>query len=295
MALEPQPYVYASQIGSDPNSPPPSWFESHKVLLVKLAGAVAAVVVVGLVILFFVQRYQASVALQEQQTETEIKIVTTDCDQAKNKTACQALAQTALAREQADLSYCLGLIGDDFDDCATVVAVAAKNDASCKKIVDVKKKTACEQIVSVVVAKEADTYEACDKIEDEVLKAGCQKSWISVRLLSGECVSPPMTDAQCATANAIKPALEAKDLALCDTIADEDDQALCQELVDALQPKEVAEVVDTTTDSDGDGLADFDETNTWKTDPAKADTDGDGFDDGTEVKGGYNPNGSGKL
>ncbi|MCX6779538.1 MAG: hypothetical protein NTU97_04945 [Candidatus Magasanikbacteria bacterium] len=33
----------------------------------------------------------------------------------------------------------------------------------------------------------------------------------------------------------------------------------------------------------------------WKTDPLVADTDGDGFNDGQEVKNGYNPLGSGKL
>lgn len=48
-------------------------------------------------------------------------------------------------------------------------------------------------------------------------------------------------------------------------------------------------------DSDSDGLFDREEVKVYKTDPLKADTDGDGFSDGEEVKGGYNPNGSGKL
>ena len=33
----------------------------------------------------------------------------------------------------------------------------------------------------------------------------------------------------------------------------------------------------------------------YKTDPLKADTDGDGVIDGVEVDNGYDPNGSGKL
>jgi hypothetical protein len=49
------------------------------------------------------------------------------------------------------------------------------------------------------------------------------------------------------------------------------------------------------SDSDNDSLSDFDEIKTYKTNPLKPDTDGDGFMDGAEVKGGYNPNGSGKL
>jgi hypothetical protein len=42
-------------------------------------------------------------------------------------------------------------------------------------------------------------------------------------------------------------------------------------------------------------LLDNTEINTFKTDPLKADTDGDGHKDGEEVFGGYNPLGPGKL
>lgn len=48
-------------------------------------------------------------------------------------------------------------------------------------------------------------------------------------------------------------------------------------------------------DTDGDGLMDEDETSTWGSNPLRADTDADGYDDDTEVVNGYNPNGSGKL
>lgn len=42
-------------------------------------------------------------------------------------------------------------------------------------------------------------------------------------------------------------------------------------------------------DTDGDGINDGDETRTYASDPLKADTDGDGFTDGDEVYGGYDP------
>jgi len=50
-----------------------------------------------------------------------------------------------------------------------------------------------------------------------------------------------------------------------------------------------------STDTDGDGLFDYEEAKTYNTNPLNPDTDGDGFLDGQEVKGGYNPNGPGKL
>ncbi|MFA5358874.1 MAG: hypothetical protein WC310_03590 [Patescibacteria group bacterium] len=48
-------------------------------------------------------------------------------------------------------------------------------------------------------------------------------------------------------------------------------------------------------DSDLDGLFDKEEVYIYKTDPLNSDTDGDGYKDGQEVKGGYDPNGPGRL
>ena len=48
-------------------------------------------------------------------------------------------------------------------------------------------------------------------------------------------------------------------------------------------------------DSDNDVLFDREEVKVYGTDPLKADTDGDGYSDGVEVKGGFNPLGTGKL
>ncbi len=48
-------------------------------------------------------------------------------------------------------------------------------------------------------------------------------------------------------------------------------------------------------DTDNDGLTDREEVMIYKTNPLNPDTDGDSYLDGMEVKGGYNPNGPGKL
>ncbi|HZJ41329.1 MAG TPA: hypothetical protein VFD16_03635 [Candidatus Saccharimonadales bacterium] len=48
-------------------------------------------------------------------------------------------------------------------------------------------------------------------------------------------------------------------------------------------------------DTDNDGLSDYEEVKIYKTDPLLADTDGDSYPDGQEVRGGYNPNGDGKF
>ena len=48
-------------------------------------------------------------------------------------------------------------------------------------------------------------------------------------------------------------------------------------------------------DTDTDGLSDYEEIKIYQTNPLSADSDGDGYLDGAEVAGGYNPNGPGKL
>jgi hypothetical protein len=48
-------------------------------------------------------------------------------------------------------------------------------------------------------------------------------------------------------------------------------------------------------DTDSDELSDYEEVKIYKTNPLSADTDGDSYLDGAEVKSGYNPNGAGKL
>lgn len=51
----------------------------------------------------------------------------------------------------------------------------------------------------------------------------------------------------------------------------------------------------TDADTDNDNLSDKDEVVIYATDPRKADTDGDSFLDGDEVRGGFDPNGQGRL
>lgn len=49
------------------------------------------------------------------------------------------------------------------------------------------------------------------------------------------------------------------------------------------------------SDGDQDGLSYYEETFVWKTNPQSADSDGDGYNDGTELKNGFNPLGSGTI
>jgi hypothetical protein len=69
------------------------------------------------------------------------------------------------------------------------------------------------------------------------------------------------------------------------------------ELNDLIQKVQTFEAIrkertetDSTIDTDGDGISDFDEITLYKTDPNQADSDNDGFTDGAEIIKGFNPN-----
>jgi hypothetical protein len=50
-----------------------------------------------------------------------------------------------------------------------------------------------------------------------------------------------------------------------------------------------------SVDTDFDGLFDYEEVKVFLTSPTRADSDGDGYADGVEIKNGFNPNGPGRL
>lgn len=79
---------------------------------------------------------------------------------------------------------------------------------------------------------------------------------------------------------------------ICDNGDDDDDDTFvdCDDLDCVVNPNDgLLDPACNGGDWDGDGLPNFDEINTYGTDPANPDTDGDGFSDGDEVAAGTDP------
>lgn len=72
------------------------------------------------------------------------------------------------------------------------------------------------------------------------------------------------------------------------------DQKICNNISNEAEKSECKNSVDFFSDDDNDGLSNYQES-IYRSNPNKADTDGDGHSDGEEVKNGFNPNGEGKL
>jgi hypothetical protein len=187
-----------------------------------------------------------------------------------------------------------------------VVKVARANfDADgCKLISDKEKQTNCADTIYRALASEEMDISWCEKISTEALRNRCVQAMTEAIATTKGCAGTGVAQTICDSLKALEAAAASEDPAQCLALADPGDQVNCLEAVgsgdrdhDDLSAslEERLGSSDTDTDSDDDGLSDFDEYNKYGTDPANPDTDGDGYLDGAEVQNGYNPLGSGRL
>lgn len=264
MDYQPQPYIYASEVGQNPlPTPPQNWFVSHKALLIKIGAAVLVLLVVGLIVLFLVNRLRANHAAQIAEVAKETAAVSDaqkECDQTRNPEKCNASVAADLAQSTGKVSFCNELTAEAYDNCVGLAALTSKSLIACQQIKDQEKETACANAVDALL------HPAVLEVDAET-----------------------------------QAAIDAHNPDGCLAMTDETKREICLELVgvpdrdlDGLNQEEEITLgsSDTNIDSDADGLSDTDEVNIWKTNPAKADTDGDSYSDGVEVKAGYNPLGT---
>jgi len=119
----------------------------------------------------------------------------------------------------------------------------------------------------------------------QVLESGPSISNVPAITVPEESVAPPETEEPIDT-SAVEAIME-EEAGVVDVDTDMDGIIDDEELNLGTNPMKV--------DSDDDGLTDREEVKIYKTDPLNPDTDGDTYLDGEEARGGYNPNGSGKL
>jgi hypothetical protein len=223
------------------------------------------------------------------------------CSREANPEACKAQRLTEMASESGSTSLCESLSGIERESCFATVAATKGDERLCAEVKDETNHAACLDEAIRTRAIAAHDASLCSQMPDERRRAGC-----------ADTILGPVTSANCAQRDpehcpdyqATEEAVASGRTDACEGIADETMRLACMDAAGSSDPDgDGLLATDETSfgtdpqksDTDGDGLSDYDEVVTWKSDPTKADTDGDSFSDGTEVSGGYDPNGPGRL
>ncbi|NCD01037.1 hypothetical protein EOL94_03020 [bacterium] len=163
-----------------------------------------------------------------------------------------------IAREKKDISLCDKLSGNDKDKCqGKIIRDLSIEDDDIVKCLDIVLDNDRNGCINIILENNGYEIDLCKNLEGE------DKNY---------CID---------TVQYIK-AIEAND---CSGIVNSAIKAECESALSFFSEEDNNKSVD----SDGDGLIDIDEVNVYGTDPLNPDSDGDGYNDGQEVRNGYDP------
>jgi hypothetical protein len=245
----------------------------------KLILIIGGGVVVALGIIFgvlFVTRKDSGTTSQVVLTgktvqEAKSPSVSGACANALDPEVCRMAEIKSQAILEKKSDGCAVLKDAELDDCLWGVATVAKDISSCEKMMNKDLSLRCVNEVSTSIALAASDSALCDKIEDVQAKALCG-SILQSSSIEKDCSGENM---DCEYARVLAAANKAQDADICIAL-DPNRAATCR-----------SEVL--VNDPDRDGLDSSQEIVLYQTDPRNADTDGDGYLDGDEVKSGYDP------
>ncbi len=245
---------------------------------------------------------QQAVAIERVSSELDRTLL--DCNTAEDPEQCRMDKVEAGASSIGAAEICNKLSDDTSITCVWQVALEQLDPKDCENINDDEKQEKCSDSVYRALATKDQSLSWCEKIISDVTRTRC------VNILSEEiaktkgCVETGVDQAVCDRQTALNTAVASGDPAQCLVLTNNSDQVNCLDVVgvgdkdyDGLSASTESKLgtSDESADSDGDGLSDYDEYHKYKTDPAKSDTDSDGYSDKVEIDGGYNPLGEGKL
>lgn len=154
---------------------------------------------------------------------------------------------------------------------------------NCLDILDSIEKDKC--LIEVAELLNSGDSSACDSLTSEIDKITCRQSFVVKEVIQGDDLAKcneiidKSLAVDCLAQASFSLAIQKKDKKYCENIINETDRENCLKVL-----------TEKLTDTDNDGLSDFDEINKYFTNPKNPDTDGDGYKDGEEVKNGFDPN-----
>lgn len=247
---------------------------ARKALVVRIALAMAGLLVMILIIIFAKNYFSASQPDGETvPVEDRVAQALLACEGEDDVTACEAKVRSDVAREAAEPEACKGLSDTAYVNCITLIAQDEKDADACSFLED-DARTSCEDDVTFALALETEDYAACAKLQTESLKENCRAQLLSVVVGQDACAEFGIDQTVCDAEDELNRIVRLADPKGCDSLSGEL-LADCRDIFNSL-------------DGDSDGLSLADEFK-YGTDPDDADTDADGYNDGVEVAGGYNP------
>ena len=205
-----------------------------------------------------------------------------------------------LALKSGDEEACLLISNDRSRNiCVKHVALQLLDTNLCQDIIDQEEKDNCFNEVNLAKAENNKDLSLCNQIIDEMLKLTCLERIISQGINATECNQIPLRYSPRTPENNYE--TELRDLCVSKVLHKQavanNNESLCEEIpLRYIMAKCLGKLksIPLDSDSDNDGLNYYEEI-IYNTNPDIADSDGDGFLDGEEVKSGYNPKGDGKV
>lgn len=265
-----------------------------------LAGIVLACVLVIVGVVWFL-RSRAQKLSEFQHTTQQIQTAIAECDTAANQEACKQQKIEEAAARLGQVDVCKMLEGDAYNTCVWQTARAESDPKMCAEITDSAFAAQCADDLNVKLALASSDVSYCNAVKDDNRKNNCT-STLAGPVTSANCASRGYDAAYCEDIAVYESALAARDPNQCAGISDTSVKANCEDGVgsgdidnDGLSGNEEASygTSDTSADTDGDGVSDYDEVRTYGTDPTNADTDGDGYGDNDEINSEHDPLGPG--
>ncbi len=256
-----------------PPEPPKKWWavRRHQLYLV-LAGV--GLLVLVLVIIFIVNSIKSATPSKTTvNVKNQIDQAVAACSGAADPAACATRAQSELARQAATPSACKGLADAAYTNCVNLIARDTKDIKTCDALSG-DDKVSCQDSLVFLAATGTQDYNLCSTLHDATRQASCHAQILPSILAAGTCSTYGIPADQCDQQTALNAVVAKGDPAGCDTLTG-DFVGNCHDIF-------------TSIDADHDGLS-LAEEFTYGTSDQKADTDGDGYDDGVEVANGHDP------
>lgn len=266
-------------------------------------GIIGMALLVILVVVIVVRNMSAvkKTAITADQSERVMKIVNSaliTCAEDPYPEVCRQRHVSKQARENKSSEVCEVLEGEERVTCVYSVLRETLDVNDCK-VLDGAEHDSCRDHVIRLTAQESLNLALCSGIGDQNEREDCTRIVTSLVIASGRCAELGVDPRICDVNGIIQKAVRELNQDVCNDLQGDDNERCLGEVKVAqkeAREKEYDEPIeeqpiDASLDSDFDGLTDQDEINIHKTDPNNPDSDNDGFDDKTEIDGGYNPNG----